>query len=236
MSDFLKDEILPLSRDLISEVILDKITDYLVTGKLKPGDKLPTEHEFAAIFKVGRNSIREAMRMLASLGIIEIKRGSGTFIRKSMSDSILNPLVLGLVFQQGTSAELADLRLIIESCATELVIQNASDEDLQNLEEANQKIRDAAEEGVTDSHLLRDLDIHFHFTLLEITHNFLFIKIAKTVYRLFFASLERVIELDLSNAYQNHEKYISAIRKRDSQLARMMINEGLSYWKKFVVQ
>lgn len=236
MSVFLKEETLPISRDLISEVILDKITDYLVTGKLKPGDKLPTEHEFAAIFKVGRNSIREAMRMLASLGIIEVKRGSGTFIRKSMSDSILNPLVLGLIFQQGTSAELADLRLIIETCATELVIENASDEDIRKLEEANQKLREAAEKKVTDSQLLRDLDIHFHFTLLELTQNSLFIKIAKTVYRLFFASLERVIELDLSNAYRNHEKYITAIKQRDIQLARMMIKEGLSYWKNFMVQ
>ena len=234
MTDWSNGEITPLNRAPISELILEKITDFLLAGKLKPGDKLPTEQEFAAIFKVGRNSIREAIRMLSSIGIIEIKRGSGTYIRESVSDSVLNPLVLSLIMQQGTSKELIEMRLFIESFAAELAINNATDEDIERLEAANQKLKDAAEENISDPKLLYQFDLNVHFTLFEIGKNPLFIKIAEAVYRLFFASLTKVIEQDLQNSYNNHEKYIRAIRNRDPELARKMIAEGLSYWKEYM--
>jgi len=95
------------------------IINYLLSKKLKPGDKLPTESEFSQQLGVGRNSLREAIKMLSSFGIIEIKRGLGTFIAKSMSSSVMNPLILGLVFEQGTSIELFELRLLIETGAAE---------------------------------------------------------------------------------------------------------------------
>lgn len=234
MTDWSNGEITPLNRAPISELILEKITDFLITGKLNPGDKLPTEQEFAVIFKVGRNSIREAMRMLSSLGIIEIKRGSGTYIRETVSESVLNPLVLSLIVKQGTSKELIEMRLFIESFAAELAINNATDEDIERLEAANQKLKDAAKEKISDAKLLYELDLNVHFTLFEIGKNPLFIKIAEAVYRLFFASLTKVIEQDLQNSYNNHEKYIRAIRNRDPELARKMIAEGLSYWKEYM--
>ena len=227
-------EIEPLKRTNISELIIEEITEYLTSGKLKPGDKLPTEQEFATIYKVGRNSIREAMRVLISLGIAEIRRGQGTFIRTSPSGSLLNPLVLALVLQQGSSKELVDLRVAIETAAVELAIDNATDEEIDRLERSNRKLKEAASDSITDPDRLRELDIDVHFTLFDITHNELFARIAKTVYKLFFASLERVIELDLRNSYDNHEKYITAIQQRDPDLARTKVKEGLSFWRNYV--
>jgi GntR family transcriptional repressor for pyruvate dehydrogenase complex len=234
MADWNNGEITPLNRAPLSELILEKITDFILAGKLRPGDKLPTEQEFAAIFKVGRNSIREAVRMLSSTGIIEIKRGSGTYIRETVSDSMLNPLVLSLIMKQGTSKELIEMRLFIESFAAELAINNATDEDIERLEAANQKLKDAAEKKISDAKVLYELDLNVHFTLFEIGKNMLFIKVAKTLYKLFIASLTKVIEQDLQNSYDNHEKYIKAIRKRDPELARKMVVEGLSYWKEYM--
>lgn len=234
MTDWINEAVTPLNRAPISELILEKITDLLITGKLKPGDKLPTEQEFAVIFKVGRNSIREAMSVLSSAGIIEIKRGSGTYIRESVSESVLNPLVLSLIVKQGTSKELIEMRLFIESYAAELAIANATDEEIERLEAANQKLKDAAKKKIKDPKLLYELDLNVHFTLFEIGKNPLFIKIAEAVYRLFVASLTKVIEQDLQNSYDNHEKYIKAIRERDLEVARKMVAEGLSYWKEYM--
>jgi DNA-binding FadR family transcriptional regulator len=223
-----------LDRTSVSVTILNTITESILSGDLKPGDKLPTEQEFANQLGVARNSVREAIKMLSSLGVTETRHGSGTYIASSFSGSVLNPLVLSLAFEQGTSRELGELRLAIETCAAELAIDNATDEDIAELEAQNNKLKEAKEREIKDPHLLRDLDLGVHFTLFKITHNSLFEKIARTVYRLFYATLEKSIELDLANSYSNHKKYIDAIKKRDAALIREKIKEGLSFWRNMV--
>jgi DNA-binding FadR family transcriptional regulator len=220
-----------LNRTSISDTILNMITEGILSGNLKPGDKLPTELEFVNRLGVGRNSVREAIKVLSSLGVTETRRGSGTYIAESYSGSVLNPLILSLAFDQGTSRELIELRLAIETCAAEMAVENATEEDIERIEEKNNKLRDANKRNIRDSHVLRDLDLDVHFTLFEITHNSLFEKIAKAVYRLFYASLEKSIQIDLANSYNNHKLYIDAIKNRDIDHVRMKIKEGLSFWR-----
>ncbi len=228
------DIIQPLNREPISVTILNMITDSILSGKLKPGDKVPTEMELAQTLGVGRNSVREAIKMLSSLGVIEIKRGAGTFIARSISSLMLNPLILSLAFEQGTSRELVELRLLLEVGAAELAIEKASDKEIERLEEANNKLKEASEKNINDPKVLRDLDLNVHYTLFEITRNALVEKIAKAVYRLFFASIEKTVKVNPLDAYRNHKMYIDAIKKRDKNLVRKEIRRALSYWIDFV--
>ena len=220
----------PLNREPVSSSIMNLLTNYLLSKELKPGDKLPTETEFSQQLGVGRNSVREAIKMLSSLGIVEIKRGVGTFIAKSISSSIMNPLILGLVFEQGTSRELFELRLLIDTGAAELVIQKASDEEIKKLEEANEKLREAVEINLDDKRKLLDLDINFHHTLLELTKNPFLAKIGKAVYTLFFTSIEKTVILDPVGGYKNHQLVIDAIKKRDNLRIRDITKESFSFW------
>ena len=100
---------------------------YLALGLLslgfKPGDKLPTEMELAQQLGVGRNSVREAIKMLSYLGVVEIRRGIGTYVAETMPPSVVNPLILGLVFEQKTSREIIELRLLIETAVAEMLMQ-----------------------------------------------------------------------------------------------------------------
>jgi GntR family transcriptional repressor for pyruvate dehydrogenase complex len=224
----------PLTREPVSSSIMNMLVNYLLSKRLKPGDKLPTEAEFSQQLGVGRNSVREAIKMLSSFGIIEIKRGLGTYISKSMSPAVMNPLILSLVFEQGTSFELFELRLLIETGATELVIQKADAEDIQRLEEANRSLREAVERNRKDSRKRLDLDINFHHILMEITKNPLLAKIGKAIYTLFFASISKTVELDPTSGYRNHQLVIEAIRKRDEQLARKVTRESLSFWRTII--
>lgn len=224
----------PINREPVSSSIMNMLCDYLLKKELKPGDKLPTESEFSQQLGVGRNSVREAIKMLSSLGVIEIKRGLGTFIPKSISPTILNPLILGLAFEQGTSRELFELRLLIDTGAAELVIQKGSDEEIKRLEEANEKLRVAAETNLGDKRKLLDLDINFHYTLLEITKNAFLSKIGQAVYTLFFTSIEKTVELDPIGGYKNHQKVIDAIKRRDIDGIREITKESLSFWVKII--
>lgn len=220
----------PMERGSISSAVMDMITDYLLSGKLKPGDKLPTENEFAQSLGVGRNSIREAIKMLSSIGVVEIKRGSGMFIAQSMSSSMINPLILSLVFEQGASKELIELRLLLDTDAAELAMQKASDQDIKKLEAANQNLREEAEKHNHNQHQLRDLDLNFHRALYEISGNTLLDKIGQAIYTLFFASIEKTVEANPQLAYRNHQMVIEAIKQRNAELIRRRMRESLSFW------
>ena len=147
---------------------------------------------------------------------------------------MLNPLILRLAFEQGTSKELIELRIILETSAAELVVDNATDEDIGRLEEANRRLKYAADKKVTDPHFLRDLDLNVHYTLIEITHNTLFEKFAKALYRMFFASIEKTVVIDPGQAYRNHQMYIEAIKRRDKSLARERFKESLAVWINYI--
>lgn len=75
--------------------IINKITDSIVAGELKPGDKLPTEMELIAAFGVSRNTVREAIRTLIAYGVVEIRRPEGTFICDGFSNKMINPTSTG---------------------------------------------------------------------------------------------------------------------------------------------
>jgi len=224
----------PIKREPISVSILNMVSESILAGRLKPGDKLPTELDLAEKLGVSRNSVREAIKMLASLGVIEVKRGAGTFISRSMPSSVLDQMMLSLAFHQGTSKELIEIRMMVEVGAAELAIDNATDEQIERLENTNLRLKLASQDPDKDSHHLRDLDLKIHFTLLEITNNPFVEKIGKTIYRLFFASIEDTVTRDNIKAYENHQLYIDAIKRRDKDLVRKRIKKALSYWMEYI--
>jgi DNA-binding FadR family transcriptional regulator len=224
----------PIKREPISVTILNMITDEILSGNLKPGDKLPTENELSESLGVGRNSVREAIKMLSSFGVIEVRMGAGTYITESMNGSILQPLMLSLAFEQGTSKELVELRLMIEIGAAELAIDQASDEEISSLEAANERLKSAADNKVDDAQYLRDIDLNVHYTLFQITKNRFVNKIGKAIYRLFFASIEKTVEIDPYRAYRNHKLYIDAIKKRDKGSVGVKIRQALAEWMDYV--
>ncbi|MHC4456559.1 MAG: FadR/GntR family transcriptional regulator [Planctomycetota bacterium] len=224
----------PLHRESVPSSIINMITDLLISKELKPGDQFPSELELAQQLGVGRNSVREAIKTLSYLGVVEIRRGIGTFVAESMPASVVNPLVLGLILEQKTSREIIELRLLIETAVAEMVIQKAGVEDIQKLEAANGRLRKAATGKSKRSVSLRDLDINFHETLLEVTDNRPLQKIGKVIYTLFLASIEKTVEEDPNLAVRNHQLVIEAIKKRDVELLRKHMKESLSFWMDYI--
>ncbi len=108
--------------------IMAAVRDGLVKGDLVPGDRLPSETELIKQFGVGRTSVREAMRGLVALGVIEIRRGDGTFVANGDSLQMLNPVEFSLLLE-GQSKELLEFRRIIDLGCCSLVIQKATEAD-----------------------------------------------------------------------------------------------------------
>lgn len=223
-----------IRRKPISSSIVEMIMDSLLSGELKPGDRLPVETDFAQRLGVARNSVREAIKMLSSIGVVEIRRGLGTFVSNSMSSSTLNPLILSLVFEQRTSRELVQLRLLLDIGAAEFALEELTEEGIRRLEEANSRLKAARRKKSHDQHRLRDMDLAFHVTLLELSGNRLLVKLGQAVYKLFFASIEQTVKNDPIMAFENHRLVIEALKARDIDLVRRRIRESLSFWIKSV--
>jgi GntR family transcriptional repressor for pyruvate dehydrogenase complex len=137
------------------------IIDYLLQRELKPGDKLPIEVELSEQLGVARNSLRETTKMLTSLGVFEIKRGVGTFIPKSISGFIFNPLILTLVFRQSTSEELAELRYLFEVGMVDLILEGITEEDTEKLKLINEDIRIVEKKTPSNARQLRESTLIF---------------------------------------------------------------------------
>ena len=106
-------------RNLKSESVVQKVinclTDGMISGELKPGDKLPTEPELAATFGVARTSVREATKILTYLGVLESRRSEGTFVANGFQESMIDPMVYGIILNQGEDFNsLIELRELTE--------------------------------------------------------------------------------------------------------------------------
>jgi GntR family transcriptional repressor for pyruvate dehydrogenase complex len=219
-----------ISRKPLPASIMEILTNDLLSGELKPGDRLPTETELAKKLGVGRNSVREAIKMLSAIGVVKVIRGSGIYIADSISSSALNPLILGLASDQGTSAELTRLRLLIDTGAAELALEQMQDMSLERLQKINTLLEEEGKKPERNHHQLRDLDLAFHMELYRISGNSLLAKIGEAIYTLFRASIEKTVEADPEGAYQNHQRIIDALKTRDVILVRKSVRDSLSFW------
>lgn len=98
----------------ISEVLVGRITDSILSGELKPGDKLPTEEMFAQRIGVGRNSVHEAIKILEAFGVVEIRRADGTYVSDRFQGSMLHPMLYGVVLSSRHQGDTAEFKVRVQ--------------------------------------------------------------------------------------------------------------------------
>ena len=156
-----------LKNKLLAEQVEDEIYHYILDTPLEPGTKLPNEFELGEKFGVGRSTVREAVKLLSSKGIVEVRRGSGTYVvttAKGLSD----PLNLRSVQDKNALAlDLVNVRLLLEPGMAEMAALNASDEDIERI----QRLCDRVESKIHSGDLYIEDDIAFHTCIAESSKN-----------------------------------------------------------------
>lgn len=152
---------------LLAEEIEERILQYIIQTPLEIGTKLPNEFELGERFGVGRSTIREAVKLLVSKGILEVRQGSGTYVI-STTPPELDPLGLqGLWDKMSLALDLVNLRMILEPGIAEMAALNATEEDIKKLRE----ICDITERKIrNDEDYIHD-DIQFHTCVAECSKN-----------------------------------------------------------------
>ena len=170
--------------------VIETVRDLLLTRQLKRGDRLPNEMELTKKLSTSRGSIREAMKILSSFGIVEIKRGDGTYISHSMSNRLFDHLVFHMLLSDTDKRMLRELREMLELGIIKLVISNASDEELADIRREHERMARSVEQGLTDAKLYTGLDLSFHLAIGRATKNELIRKVYEVTLDLFAPSIE----------------------------------------------
>src|SRR6267142_105801 len=119
-------ELGPIKSTRIYEEIVRQVKQLIAEGRFKSGDRLPPERELAEKFVVSRTSVREALRALESLGLIDIRPGEGTFVREVSIDALVGPLALLMTSQREAIGELFEARRVLEPAIAALAASRAT--------------------------------------------------------------------------------------------------------------
>jgi DNA-binding FadR family transcriptional regulator len=184
-------------------IVIDNIKKLIMLKKFIPGKKIPTENELSEIMGFSRGTIREALKILAAFGVIEIRRGDGTYISTSMKESLVEPLLFNLISSDYDINELVELREFFEIGIVDLAIKNADDDDLEMIIKACNEIKDCIDTNERDPKILLKCDLDFHSALGKATKNILVSKIYDFIMD-FFSERIKVIYKEQEKI---HKKY-----------------------------
>lgn len=203
------------------EEVADHLRQLILSRKLKDGDRLPPERELAGRFGVGRPSVREALRTLSQMGLVEIRTGEGAFARKPAFPPFLKSMgdSLGVLIRQDGSSllELCDARRILEVETAAMAAERANAEDLARLQAAL-----AANEATLGTPLrFRVTDVEFHRAIAQATHNRILLFIHDALSDLMLKTRELALKVPgaAPDAFASHRKIFLAIKARERDRA-----------------
>lgn len=218
-------------RKTVVDAVVDWLRGQLVRGRLRPGEWLLPEDALARSLGVSRASVREALKILTALGVVEVVRGRGTRIATSPGAQILAPLGFGLLLEPSTSRDLMQLRYIIEMGSVDPLVSNATAEAVDAIEALATRFAALVEEGAP-AEQLAEQDIAFHGALLDATGNRLLALIGRTVSDLFRRTMEARLSMPGGprRAAEDHLQIAQALRDRDAPAMKRVVEQSLAAW------
>ncbi|WP_017240462.1 FadR/GntR family transcriptional regulator [Streptomyces sp. SS] len=204
-------------RTSLVDSVVDQLRTQLTDGEWTVGDRIPTEHELAQQLGVGRNTVREAVRVLVHAGLLESRQGNGTFVR-----STADPAAVLRGVRHAGASDVLELRIALEAEAARLAAARRDADDLLRLRAALAGLR---EEGDRDA----DADLAFHLAVVGATHNAAFVE----VYRFFSAQVHEVLVEALGDHemppvdIDAHDALVTAIEAGDPDAAERQARELL---------
>jgi DNA-binding FadR family transcriptional regulator len=211
-------------RPLLYQAIQEEIKAFIIENALKPGDPLPPETELAAQLAISRNSVREAVKSLVALGILESRPGAGLFVSRFSFDPILNNLAYGLQFDVKQLADILEVRHYIEHGTAAKVTAAVTPEQMTLLRQILERMLRAAQQG----QYFADTDEEFHRVLYQNVDNAVLLKILDIFWAIYKQAQDRVSmpqPVDPLATYQRHVVIAQALEARDTDALLRALDE-----------
>ncbi len=215
----------PVTRTTLTADICRKLVSHLMRGDWIEGDKIPPERELCHKLGVGRASLREAMKALEIMGMIETRLGEGTFVC-SRSEFFSRPLLWAITGSVRTqSHELVEARRLIEVEIAALAAERATPDDLGVIG----KYLDAMESSLHNAALFLEADINFHLAIANAAHNRILLNALSLIRNLMRQWIAQALPKEGAAriALDHHNRIFTAIAKRNPAAARAAMQNHL---------
>jgi DNA-binding FadR family transcriptional regulator len=211
-------------RQSLTQQCAESMKQHVLRNHLKPGDRLPTEHEWVEMLGVSRLVVREALQMLSGSGLIDVQQGRGAFVRGANTISVFDQITFGLDLEQLSYADIREARAMLDLTVVELCMLRADDAALDELEELLELIRLSEQRG---EHA-EDLHRAFHYRLLRAAGNPLIERVGTVLLDTFWRIGDGLPDLvhpagTPGTHYPGHRALLDAIRSRDLGLLRQAV-------------
>ncbi len=219
-----------------SSAVIAGIVQYLQERRLQPGDRLPSERDLADRIGVGRNAVREALKTLVTLRMVESRPNSGIYLRHMSRESSFEAMVMladmGATPTPEEVTETMEVRAHLEALAARLACERRDESDLARLDAVLDKTHDVLASGGN----IVTVDTEFHLALVDATHNSVLVRVLNAFY-CFTARRRQILFDDRAHGMasaRDHRKLVEYIRQRDAAKAEALIlrhmDRARSYW------
>jgi len=217
-----------VKKDSVVLMVIERIKEALIHRELNPGDYLPSETELTKNLGVGKSSVREAIKMLQAMGVLEVRRGQGTMIRKHLNDDCISPMIFQIILEDGNLKDLLDLRIMFEPAFNVMAMKRATEEDIERIRKTIENFELSIRAGAQTA----EDDLAFHIAILHTTNNPLVIKIGETIFQLFKASISVSMKNIPEVALKDHKRIFKAFCEKDEEKLREATLKSFEGWKK----
>lgn len=225
-----------ISNKKVYEQVIEQIQKNIMEGVFKNGDKLPSERDLSEKMGVSRTSIREALRVLETMGVIESRQGEGNFICSNVEKSLVQPLSMMFKLNNGSFSDIYELRSVLEIECARLSAIRATDMDCRELLGVVEEMEKETL-GENRYEILVELDKTFHHILSDMSKNYLIQSLFITISNLFEKFIEdaryRIILFDSEQANKKllvqHKKICESIIKKNQDMAVEAMREHMEY-------
>lgn len=206
----------------VRDQVFEQLRDRIIDRTWPPGAKIPSENALAEALGVSRVSIREALHMLVSLGLLETRHGGGTRVRKYTGEIHLNSLFPLLALDHLNILHILEYRKIVEKGIVSLTVKRATSADIEELERTLQTMKDHR----NDPHLFAEADLNFHLLLAKATGNPIISKVNAVITDILKISMYGIVEsLGTRDGLYYHRRILDAIKHRNGAMAEDFMQE-----------
>lgn len=211
-----------LKKESVVQSVINRLTDAMRSEELRPGDRIPTEPELAESLGVARSSVREAIKILTYLGVLESKRSEGTFVCSGYKESMIDPMVYGIILNQDSFENLMELREMTETGMLRLAMAHRDEGELRELEGILQEMNSAVQDVDDPVGAFFEVDNRFHDKIADMGKNPMADKINRVVRALTYAVRYDTVAAMITRGksaelVETHRQLLDAIRSGDDR-------------------
>jgi GntR family transcriptional regulator, transcriptional repressor for pyruvate dehydrogenase complex len=205
------------SRETLTMEVARRLLDYFLSGEVEPGERIPSERRLAESLGVGRSLVREALKSLHLLGLLEVRQGDGTYLKRTDSELLPQVIEWGLLLGERPAIDLVEARAHLEVVVAGLAAERRDDQAIDDLRTLLDTMRTSSDDPVR----FVEADVGFHLRVAEAAGNVILNDMLNGVRALLRVWIRRVVEAagETGPSYQEHLPIFEAIERGDREAA-----------------